>query len=325
MKISPDAEGAKGAGGLTQLFWKKQGPKPTKDPRLPKKPEQSFEDELQQEKARDESASSSSKRASAPSARTLPLEALLVSHATSPRPAAVIDTKKQNVKAAPKAEADAVAARAKAHPTTTQPAGAKLHELSKPREGKAASGERAQPDKKHDDFKLEAPQRPAESQATAATQARAPQGLPTDAAQPMVSANPVRDAAPLAPVAPLMLEDASVRAVLLPTVARVSLEAGEAGRLNVQLKVNDGVTEIRATGPAAQLLEARQGELRVALAKEGLALGHFDLTQGHQHQQRPDAPDEQAAPLARKHAAATTSSSSIDSTVTSDGRLHVKA
>ena len=45
--------------------------------------------------------------------------------------------------------------------------------------------------------------------------------------------------------------DASVRAVLLPTVARLSMDTGEAGRLNVQLKVQDGVTDIRAAGPAA--------------------------------------------------------------------------
>ncbi len=128
----------------------------------------------------------------------------------------------------------------------------------------------------------------------------------------------IQAAAPLAQVAPLMLEDASVRAVLLPTVARMTLDTGEAGQLNVQLKVRDGVTEIRAGGPAAQLLESRQGELRVALAKEGLALGHFDLTQSGS-QQRHERPEfDGAAPTARR-AAASTQDSSVE-----DGRGHVK-
>lgn len=130
----------------------------------------------------------------------------------------------------------------------------------------------------------------------------------------------LEEARPLAPEAPLMLDDASLRAVLLPTVARVSLETPDAGRLNVQLKVQDGVTEVRATGPAAQLLEARQGELRVALAQEGLALGHFDLSQGgHQPAERPEL--EQSAPTARRSAGG----ESTSSTVAEDGRVHVKA
>ena len=87
------------------------------------------------------------------------------------------------------------------------------------------------------------------------------------------------------------MDDPSLRIVMLPTVARMSLDTGENGRLNLQLKVRDGVTELQATGPATQLLESRQGELRVALAKEGLALGHFDLTQsGSQQHATPSAP-----------------------------------
>jgi hypothetical protein len=129
----------------------------------------------------------------------------------------------------------------------------------------------------------------------------------------------IKEAAPLAQVAPMMLDDASVRAVLLPTVARLSMDTGEAGRLNVQLKVQDGVTDIRAAGPAAALLEARQGELRVALAKEGLAMGHFDLTQSgsqHHHAERPEF--DAGTPTARR-AAATTSDVAVE-----DGRVHVK-
>lgn len=130
--------------------------------------------------------------------------------------------------------------------------------------------------------------------------------------------NVLKDAAPLSQVAPMMMDDASMRAVLLPTIARVSMEIENSGRLNLQLKVNDGVTDIRAAGPAAQLLESRQGEIRVALAKEGLALGHFDLTQSGS-QQRHERPEFDAStPTARR-----ASSSSSDITV-EDGRVHVK-
>ena len=129
----------------------------------------------------------------------------------------------------------------------------------------------------------------------------------------------IRDAAPLAPLAPQMMDDPSLRIVLLPTVARMSMDTGENGRLNLQLKVRDGVTEVQATGPASQLLESRQGELRVALAKEGLALGHFDLTQSgsQQRHERPEL-DPSAPPTARR-------ATSSQDPATDDGRVHVKA
>jgi hypothetical protein len=132
----------------------------------------------------------------------------------------------------------------------------------------------------------------------------------------------IKDAAPLAPVAPLMNEDPSLRVVLLPTIARMSMDTGDAGRINVELKVQNGITELRATGPAAQLLEARQGELRVALAKEGLALGHFDLTQSGQQQRGHGDRSEfelSAPPTARRL------STSHNDLATEDGRVHVKA
>ncbi|MBL8913049.1 MAG: hypothetical protein JNM17_20305, partial [Archangium sp.] len=93
MKIDKNANGAQ-PGGLQQLFFKKQlgGAKTNA---TAKKNDPDFEAELQQEKARDEKdvVASSSKRAASPAARTSPLEALLVSHATNPRPASLIDTK----------------------------------------------------------------------------------------------------------------------------------------------------------------------------------------------------------------------------------------
>lgn len=145
---------------------------------------------------------------------------------------------------------------------------------------------------------------------------------PSVAAEPFrIEAPPaLKDAAPLAPVAPLMVDDPTLRIVLLPTVARMSLDTGDNGRLNLQLKVKDGITEVQATGPAAQLFEGRQGELRVALAKEGLALGHFDLTQSGSQQRHAERPDfERAAPPAARRAV------SSQETATEDGRVHVKA
>lgn len=133
---------------------------------------------------------------------------------------------------------------------------------------------------------------------------------------------PVKEAQPLAPVAPLLLDDASARVVLLPTVARMSVDTGDAGLLNVQLKVRDGVTELTATGPAAPLLEARQGELRVALAKEGLALGHFDLTQQGSQHRHAERHDPEAAVTPNTVRRTTTSSSDV---ATEDGRVHVRA
>jgi flagellar hook-length control protein FliK len=117
-------------------------------------------------------------------------------------------------------------------------------------------------------------------------------------------------------------EDPSLRIALMPNVARVSIDTGEAGRVSVQLKVNDGIAEVRASGPGAQLLEQRQGELRVALAHEGLAMGHFDLTQsgGQQRNERPE-PVDRGQQSARAAPRATSSTDSAPG----DGHLHVKA
>ncbi len=152
--------------------------------------------------------------------------------------------------------------------------------------------------------------------------------LKTEAAPTPVASEPlkteappaIRDAAPLAPLAPLMMEDPSLRVVLLPTIARLSLDTGEAGQLNVQLKMHDGVTDVRASGPAAQLLESRQGEIRVALAKEGLAMGHFDLTQSGSQQRHAERPEFETSPRPTAPRA-----THVPETATEDGRVHVKA
>ncbi|MDP2271448.1 MAG: flagellar hook-length control protein FliK [Archangium sp.] len=251
-------------------------------------------------------------------------EALLVSRALSPhaRPAPFIVTKPTELKApvAPGAPA--------AKPVTAQKA-VTLDQLAirandqhaparvtGPTEKPQSRRDEVRPDKK----KSEEPVLNAPAPASAA---------PTNAA-PLVAAEPFRieappalkDAAPLAPLAPVMNEDPSLRVVLLPNVARMSMDTGEAGRINVELKVQNGITELRATGPAAQLLESRQGELRVALAKEGLALGHFDLTQSGSQQRHggSDRADLEGSPPPTARRA--TSSTEL---ATEDGRVHVKA
>jgi hypothetical protein len=133
-----------------------------------------------------------------------------------------------------------------------------------------------------------------------------------------VSAPPAVIPAALEPMLTQVSEDPSLRISLMPMVARVSLETPDAGRVSLQLKVADGVTDVRASGPAAASLELRQNELRVALAHEGLALGNFDLTQSNQQQQRPERRE---ADLPRPPRPSAASNDSVDD----DGRLHVKA
>jgi hypothetical protein len=127
-------------------------------------------------------------------------------------------------------------------------------------------------------------------------------------------------APPVPSMTPAMLEDPSLRVVVLPSIARVNVDTGDQGSLSLQVKVQDGVTDIRATGPAASLIEARQGELRVALANEGLALGHFDLGQSDSggRRERFETPEERER-LPRRAPPRTAT------TTRGDGRLSVKA
>jgi hypothetical protein len=126
---------------------------------------------------------------------------------------------------------------------------------------------------------------------------------------------------------PQIIGDPSLRIALMPHSARVSVDTPEAGRVSVQVKVTDGVAELRASGPAAGALDLRQNELRVALAHEGLALGHFDLTQhGQGQQQRGD--QSEAGALAEQSSWPTVRSSVSSppsEALTGDGRVHVKA
>jgi hypothetical protein len=118
----------------------------------------------------------------------------------------------------------------------------------------------------------------------AAAPAQGPADLPPSKATPFwatpTEARAIEAPAQLAPAlqitASAVLEDPSLRVVMLPNVARVSVDTADAGRVSIQVKMKDGIADISATGPAAPLVEARQGELRTALAKEGLSMGSFD-------------------------------------------------
>ena len=244
-------------------------------------------------------------------------EALLVSRALSPhaRPAPFIVTKPTELKAS-----TAPAAK----PVTAQKA-VTLDQLairSKDQHAPARiTGPTEKPQSRRDEV---SPDKKKSEEPVLIGSPVAPTATPVVAAEPFRIEAPaaLKDAAPLAPLAPVMNEDPSLRVVLLPHVARMSMDTGEAGRINVELKVHNGITELRATGPAAQLLESRQGELRVALAKEGLALGHFDLTQSGSQQRHggSDRADLEVSPAPTARRA--TSSTEL---ATEDGRVHVKA
>ncbi len=125
--------------------------------------------------------------------------------------------------------------------------------------------------------------------------------------------------APLVELPRAHLEDPSLHVFVSAHTARVTVETADAGALSVQLRVADGVADVRAAGPAAGLLDLRQGELRVALAQQGLSLGNFDLTQsrsGHP-QDRPEAPPSHRPGSPAKHGTA--------GTTTHTGRLSIKA
>lgn len=247
-------------------------------------------------------------------------EALLVARTLPPaaRPAPLIVTKSQDLKGAAKAPA-AVEARTAVtveHLATRAKAVHEHQRVTAPTEKRATRTEAVR------ELPLEAPTRESKKlDEPTPPQLAAPQAAP-QVNEPfhLEAPPPVQDARPLAPVAPLVLDDPSARVVLLPTVARMTLDTGDAGLLNVQLKVRDGVTELTAAGPAAPLLEARQGELRVALAREGLALGHFDLTQSGSQHRHAERPDPEALPTTRRPAATPSSPEHAPE----DGRVHVK-
>jgi hypothetical protein len=146
--------------------------------------------------------------------------------------------------------------------------------------------------------------------------------LPTAPADAPPRLEAVSAPPPVPNLAPPMLEDPSLRVVVLPNLARVNVETADQGSLSLQVRVQDGVTDIRATGPAAPMVEARQSELRVALANEGLSLGRFQFGQSDSNNRRErfETPDDRDTLPRRAPARAATSQ-----TLRADGRLSVKA
>ena len=130
----------------------------------------------------------------------------------------------------------------------------------------------------------------------------------------------------LAPLPPLPIEPAlaqqdSLRVMLMPHSAKVSVETAEAGRLSMRVDVKDGVAHVRASGEAAPLVDQRHAELRVALAQEGLALGNFELGQ---QQHSPDEPDRPSDASGFRRAQPSAKPATADA-VSLDGRLHIHA
>lgn len=223
-----------------------------------------------------------------PGARSLVAapEALLLGAAPLPAPTELIDTKPPELKAARTEDGDA-GAKGIEHATKEEPREPVGRELIVP----------AQPE-----FRAPEPQ----PQLTVAPP-------PADTAPTPLVAAPGLAELPRAP-----LEDPTLQLFVNPHAARLTVETADAGKLSVQLRVNDGIADIRATGPLAPLIEQRQGELRVALAQQGLAMGQFDLTQSRsgQQQQREDAEPE------RRRAAPTPTKSTGPA---HSGRLSIKA
>ncbi|MFT3838924.1 MAG: flagellar hook-length control protein FliK [Myxococcaceae bacterium] len=176
------------------------------------------------------------------------------------------------------------------------------------------------------------PQQPVEQQ-LAKLEVEAPKPVAAAPSQPVTPvAAPVQAAAapevkavfaalPPLPIDPALAQQDSLRVMLLPHAAKVSVETPDSGRLEVRVDVHDGVAHVRAAGEAAPLIDARTNELRVALAQEGLALGNFELGQ---QQRRPDDPERpsDASGFRRAQPAA---KSATEGQKSLDGGLHIHA
>jgi hypothetical protein len=128
--------------------------------------------------------------------------------------------------------------------------------------------------------------------------------------------------APAAPLAAQAEADPSLHLGLLERAAHLSLDIDGAGDLALHVRVRDGSTEIRAEGPAAQLLKDRVHELSASLASEGLQLGHFDLPREQQrgHADAPERPEPRQAPRASAPA-----SGASEGAAPSGSGVHVRA
>ena len=125
-------------------------------------------------------------------------------------------------------------------------------------------------------------------------------------------------------------EDPSLHGALMNDTARVSLDAGAAGEITLHLRIKDGVADVRFEGTAAQTLEIRPQELRIALASEGLSLGGFESGQstprdGQLESDRRDSAPTPAAVSDPSRAIPVSTNRASASAVTLGGRLHVTA
>lgn len=231
----------------------------------------------------------------------------------------LFDTKAEKVKAAP-AQPLAPNGPRTVHPGVVRSTGPDeaVRTPGRPSPPAPSSGTKPTDDPKELDVKRRAE--------TADHPAAAVQAPPSAHAAPPVLTPPIADARPsplppqLEAYASQLADDPSARVAISGSKARMSVDTGEPGRLSVELRVNEGVTDIRATGPAAQMLDTRQNELRVALAHEGLALGRFDLSHRDQRPEHPEPQAEGPRTMPRPQA-----DRPALSTVSADGGIHVRA
>jgi hypothetical protein len=71
--------------------------------------------------------------------------------------------------------------------------------------------------------------------------------------------------------------DPSLRVVVLPNSASLRVETADGQDLSVHLRVRDGVANLSVSGQGSEAAVANAGELRAALAGQGLSLGRIDL------------------------------------------------
>ncbi len=279
-----------------------------------------------------EAPSKVAQRADAPKTESAP-EPVRASREVLAAPLIVSPFAAQTSSAPPPAPAAAAAGSSKS-PMVTQGIGTALQDL-KGAAMKAPTllelaGQRAAPSSRQSASAIGAPKKQEEREAARddrpalASPLLPPTQTATNAASRPTEPTAIAPPPPVPFVAPAHLDDPSLRVVVLPTIARMNVETSE-GSLSLQVRVHDGVTDVRASGAGAMLVDARQGELRMALAHEGLKLGQFDLAQSDSgsssRHQRPETPDERGS-TARPRP---TPRPQLTTTLRADGRLSVKA
>lgn len=118
---------------------------------------------------------------------------------------------------------------------------------------------------------------PAPAAQTAAAP-KAPAAAATGFEKALARADDVKVAAP-APVAsaPELPDDASLRLMLLPQGATMSLQTENAGLLRLRVTVVDGIADVKIRAADAANLQLQTGALRSELAAHGLRLGAYEV------------------------------------------------